>query len=583
MEVIGIVKKNRKVVTFILVFGFIVALLTSLFPKFVGVNVSEEVKGRLYDLSTYIDETGELDFEEINIIENKGLFDRKDNNIVKFKISNNANWVKIKINNEKLVGSLDRFKLVMGYAAFGDIELYMPTTDHDNAYIKLLGGINNGRGRDDEGFVIPMFNIPSNIDVERDIYIRTYGRFSANYEILLINTEETSRITNRISLFLGLVSGVIISMFMYNLILGFVLKDKAYFWYVFYIFSMFMYQSGITGSFRIIDTQLGDLVINNAIIFSFLAIIGHLSFAWYFLNIKDTAKSMVKYIYFSMFFCILGIIIQLFGDKLIANFMGFIASSSIVIVVTITVIISNKNKNWISKYYILAVGVLFVSVGMFSMRGFGVIEPTMVTSYYVISATAMESMLYSFALAERIRVLKQQNYKLLDKEKELSRMAITDEMTGLFNRRYFEQILDEISKKENKEDTKICLLMMDIDNFKNINDTYGHQNGDEIIKKLGEIALKNIRYIDYAFRVGGEEFSIILRDAKIDEAYIVAERIRKDFSSHVFTLESTNKINATISIGVVEFNGKETGFDLFGRADTLLYKAKREGKNCTKV
>ncbi|HAZ09856.1 MAG: hypothetical protein A2047_04150 [Omnitrophica bacterium GWA2_41_15] len=153
-------------------------------------------------------------------------------------------------------------------------------------------------------------------------------------------------------------------------------------------------------------------------------------------------------------------------------------------------------------------------------------------------------------------------------------LSNSDSLTGLWNHGYFQYLLGEEIKKSSLMKFCFTLLMIDIDNFKTFNDTYGHQAGDSIIREISKIFRDVSRKIDAVARYGGEEFGIILPITKKEEALILAERIRKAVET------SPGLKNITISIGVSSFpEDGEKKEDLIAYADRALYKAKRSGKN----
>jgi diguanylate cyclase (GGDEF)-like protein len=153
-------------------------------------------------------------------------------------------------------------------------------------------------------------------------------------------------------------------------------------------------------------------------------------------------------------------------------------------------------------------------------------------------------------------------------------LSNSDSLTGLWNHGYFQYLLGEEIKKSSLMKFCFTLLMIDIDNFKAFNDTYGHQAGDSIIREISKIFRDVSRKIDAVARYGGEEFGIILPITKKEEALILAERIRKAVET------SPGLKNITISIGVSSFpEDGEKKEDLIAYADRALYKAKRSGKN----
>lgn len=158
-------------------------------------------------------------------------------------------------------------------------------------------------------------------------------------------------------------------------------------------------------------------------------------------------------------------------------------------------------------------------------------------------------------------------------------LAITDSLTGLYVRRYFFERLKEELARSKRYKFKFTFLMIDIDNFKNCNDTYGHLVGDVILKDVGRIMKENVREIDLIARYGGEEFSVILPEAGKEEAKLVAERIRKRIEENIFkAYDETLKI--TVSIGISSYpDDSAEARGLIEKADKALYAAKSGGKN----
>jgi len=156
---------------------------------------------------------------------------------------------------------------------------------------------------------------------------------------------------------------------------------------------------------------------------------------------------------------------------------------------------------------------------------------------------------------------------------------VTDPMTGLFNRRRFNRALqDEIERAQRFADP-VTLLILDIDKFKSINDTYGHAAGDEVIKGVADVLREVTRSVDVVSRIGGEEFSVILPKTAKREGVQVAEKIRKEMEKRRFELGKTSR-NVTISLGVSVFPQDGTEADiLMNCADDNLYRAKEEGRN----
>ena len=161
--------------------------------------------------------------------------------------------------------------------------------------------------------------------------------------------------------------------------------------------------------------------------------------------------------------------------------------------------------------------------------------------------------------------------------------ATIDALTNLNNRRQFELRLWQEIATTKRQKNPLCAMMIDIDFFKKVNDTYGHASGDAVLKGVAAIIKSTLRESDIPSRYGGEEFAVLLPFTKIEEAQIVGERLRKAVESSPIPVNdegAENKtINVTISMGIAEFNNQEMGEELFERADKALYKAKKSGRN----
>lgn len=165
-------------------------------------------------------------------------------------------------------------------------------------------------------------------------------------------------------------------------------------------------------------------------------------------------------------------------------------------------------------------------------------------------------------------------------ELELTRQAHLDYLTGLSNRRHFmEQAEIELSRAI-RYNTQLSVLMLDIDFFKNVNDTYGHQVGDAVLQALSKICQETLRQVDIAGRIGGEEFAILLPEAEVKEALEVAERLRETVAKTEVDIPVGLPIQFTVSIGVAAVINKNVNIDtLLNQADKALYKAKETGRN----
>ncbi len=177
--------------------------------------------------------------------------------------------------------------------------------------------------------------------------------------------------------------------------------------------------------------------------------------------------------------------------------------------------------------------------------------------------------------------------KKLDRSIEYFRKEIThtltytDELTGLFNRSALEQDMDEIKFGDLDLVPNHCIALIDIDNFKYINDNFGHLAGDDVLECIADIIQSSVRITDKAYRYGGEEVAIMFKDCSLKDAVSVVERLRVEIADYIFISDEL-ELRVTVSIGVSQFEYSDVTFrDAIDRADKNLYKAKNSGKNLT--
>jgi two-component system cell cycle response regulator len=159
-------------------------------------------------------------------------------------------------------------------------------------------------------------------------------------------------------------------------------------------------------------------------------------------------------------------------------------------------------------------------------------------------------------------------------------MAITDALTGLYNRRYMESHVGTLVEQAATRGKPLTVLVLDIDYFKAINDSHGHDAGDDVLREFAIRIRKSIRGIDLACRYGGEEFVVVMPETDMAVATVVAERLRRRIASEPFPIqEGARSIEVTISIGIAGLGPRDTAASVIKRADQALYRAKRDGRN----
>ena len=211
------------------------------------------------------------------------------------------------------------------------------------------------------------------------------------------------------------------------------------------------------------------------------------------------------------------------------------------------------------------------------------VDPDGQTAYYSIVSTPFKGpsgdllgiVEHITEITERVKAEK----ALAESERRYKELSLVDELTRLFNKRYFNTQLQLEVERANRHGHPLSLLLLDIDNFKHHNDTYGHADGDRVLARLGQVIAESLRVNDVPCRYGGEEFTIILPETSGEQAIVVAERVRSRFAGEIFQPNPKETVRKTVSIGVTQYRVGESGQSLVERADQNMYEAKQGGKN----
>ena len=185
-------------------------------------------------------------------------------------------------------------------------------------------------------------------------------------------------------------------------------------------------------------------------------------------------------------------------------------------------------------------------------------------------------------LNNKLQHLDSESSALRDRMKKTREASMRDRLTGLFNRTAYEEKLGEEFARWKRYLEPLTLAVFDIDHFKRINDTYGHQAGDKALRTIAQLLLNKTRETDIIARYGGEEFVMLMPGTKAQEALVVAEKLRDEVQNCGFHYKNTSVV-VTISCGISEFLGEDTPSEVFARADKALYQCKENGRNQCRI
>lgn len=252
--------------------------------------------------------------------------------------------------------------------------------------------------------------------------------------------------------------------------------------------------------------------------------------------------------------------------------------AALMMVVTFSVSISLfRKKNPLAKFFLIGHTLFIVFNGLAVMYYKGLVKPSYINSHGVGIGIVLEALTLAFIISYRIKILED----IRSKQDELKKQASTDPLTQLYNRRYFNTEGSHMIEKAKENGKSLSALTMDIDHFKVVNDTHGHNAGDLVLVAVADVFQRFSRDKDLIARLGGEEFVILLPNADYTVAFECAERIRQEIEKHAVQVNDALILQVTVSIGVtnVDVAALESLESVVNRADKALYEAKSLGRN----
>lgn len=502
-----------------------------------------------------------------------------------FKLSSKATlWIKCHIsgtdNKDVQIITNHRLYLYFDSTILGSIKLYVPVIKNNAAdTIELKGAWMEGAESGEITFLYPAFVLPDNLDTSRPFVLSIAGPYDARFRATLLTENAFREKLSILLLLLGLCIGILIAMLLNNLILYLYTRDKPYIYYVFYVSFLLTWQCILFGLFHFLWLPFGNLMSNYILIFAAGATLFAVMFAKMFLNTAKTAPRHDVVLQGIAILAIVIILLCVFQFLGIANNLVYFLAQLSTVVVATAAIASIRSGFRPALYYLIAISLLLIAAVIFFMRFYGLIPNNIFTRHVMLFGSSVESVLLSLALGYRFRLLRHEEQKLRMNQEKLQSISVTDELTQLFNRRYLNASLQQKISETQRSNAPLSILMMDVDHFKNFNDTYGHPEGDKVLSSLSKLLIQVLRGEDIACRYGGEEFVTILHNADKNKAVDVAERIRSGFEKTPFNPNGDKIINVTISIGVAQLLSDENPEQFLSRADQALYEAKKSGRN----
>ena len=563
--------------------SFLFALLWSLSPSmsFASQPMEQPTSYPITHFEYIEDARGVYDFTTILSSPLVGQFQHYNKTVISFGITKSVYWIRFYLphNNDDALefGQL----LQLNNPNIDKIDLFLPVADYSDPakvrYVAKTAGVSRPSATMDIRDNTWVFPIPQQIRKDHFLYLRLESTSALRLPMVLRQSSDFISETFLKNMGFGIFFGILLSMFLYNLFIFFVLRDKAYLFYILYICFMFIYQFQVHGYLKLWVTL--SYPIHNAIFWLCLsaAFISAIYFTSNFLQVTKENSHWDKILKALVGIAILQGALGVSGYNVWANQIahGLGLGGPLLIIGLAAFRFHQGFKP--ARYYLLAWGILSVGIIIWVLAAY--IPDTFSAATYLLVATASEAILLSFALSDRFRVMLRKESALKEHIQYYRDLSLSDALTGLYNKRHFTKKLLQEVEFAHQNNTLLSLLMIDIDHFKAYNDQYGHWAGDQVLIRFGESLLTTLENGQLAFRYGGEELVVLVPNANCKEATLLAERIRQKLLAEEFTPDSDIKVSVSVSIGATELTSEDTPDSLFQRADTALYKAKETGRN----
>jgi len=563
-----------------------------------------------FQLEYYTEEPGR--FTEIEEIK-KVNFTKETSNTFNFGYQNDEFWFHLKVKNNMSTDQNIVLSLTETY--YENVDLY---TVSDGLTLQYKNGLEVPVKIRNIQESNPSFSIPLKAGTSKDLYLKvatTKGLMGA----IELKKEETFFNDLQIKKYLYLSYFVaIFTIILYNLIFFLYFKDTAYLNYIIYTLLFILWVAAIKGPL------LSFIPLSLYSIFQDIIPLYFIFFILFSREILETKKYYPRldkiytnYIYLAMAATTILFVFPKNGFY----FMNLISIPLLVFLLVSTLWLLQKRVTLLIKMYIAAFFINILVFIEFNALFLGYLPYNETLSNLIVYISIIEIILFSLLLAYRINIIRNESLesrealieqqktestrlfhtvaektkalnlakkeieeelrKKIELEKHLQHLASTDPMTELYNRRAFFEIAElEVSSAKSKQEKFTCLII-DIDHFKRINDTYGHGVGDTVITAVSKLMVLNTRTKDHIGRIGGEEFAILMPKTSTEAAYQIADRLRENISKHSIAIDGSESVKITISIGLstLTTDEDETIHTLLKRADTALYKAKDNGRN----
>ncbi|MEW6264316.1 MAG: diguanylate cyclase [Thermodesulfobacteriota bacterium] len=515
---------------------------------------------------------GRMDIAQAASPQMAGGYLVKQDNRMSLGFSRSALWVRLPLAQAP---AREPWVLVVAAPWMDRVDFYLPEPDGD--WRRQATGLQQpGAAKTAGGFVL---RAPDDTPRAGYAYLRLESVLALNAGLRLWPRAEFEEYTLIYAYLFGGLYGVMGAMLIVNLMVFLVTRHRVYLLYVLYLFSIIVHQFCLQGQILILPLSLWPLVPHLSLTVSAFALFFGAAFCRFFLISRVHAPLADRFLIGVQIAASLLLVLALTGRLWWGTWLTHSLAVAGPVAAIVAGIKAMTRGYRPARVYLLAWIVLLLGVmswGAWSMGWLDTFRPPQIT---ITVAASLESCLLTLALADRVRIIHQERRLLAQRERRYRQLSITDELTGLFNQRYFWSKLPSELGHAHQLGQPLSLLLMDLDDFKHFNDSYGHDAGDKILAEAGKLLRANMRPADSACRYGGEEFALILPGADGRAAQEVAERVRRSLAGSLVRLQEGLALRVTASLGTAQVTPGDNDKTLFKRADQALLLAKTRGKN----
>ncbi|MBU1274334.1 MAG: sensor domain-containing diguanylate cyclase [Proteobacteria bacterium] len=454
-----------------------------------------------------------------------------------------------------------------------------PTAGHKPRYRRFFTGSSrpvSSRAVPFRTFVLPL---PANPPPQEYSYLRLAASGTMTVRPYIWSEAGLQGRLNGDSYFFGIIYGVLAAMLLTNFFFFITLRDPAYLFYVLYVLCMLLFESSIYGQWDLLLKLSPDLSQKTTWIAGGLVASMAAWFTRLFLRTRALAPVMDNII---ILFAGLGLVVAglgLLGSYgLASRTTHALGLAGPVLALGAGVIVWRKGL-LAARYFLMAWSVMAVAVFTMAVKGLGYLPQALSSTLTFPLATAIEVVLLSLALADRVRSLRRQREEAQQNERRFRQMSLTDGLTQLYNKRFLDSRLRSEVDHAARSGQPLSVLMLDVDLLKEFNDRYGHAAGDLVLTTVAQVMRQSLRTSDFPCRSGGDEFVVIMPETNLEQALWAAERIRTDLSGQILQVGPGDEARASLSAGAAQYQGEETPDQLLNRADQAMYQAKQTSQN----